>query len=1082
MLFLHQANRLENLFTLLLQQRATVPADPFTAETIVVQNPGMARWLSQQIAIQQTIAANIEFPLPARFIWDIISAQGDNIQEDLFFTHQVMLWRILNLLPQLITKDKFSKLKNYLTDDHNLSKAYQLSATICDLFDQYLVYRPQMLLDWENEQEVHWQACLWRELTTTSFKDTTSSSTPSLSSNVNHRARLVQQFKEQHLKNQLTANNLPQTAFIFGVSSLAPVYLDILSAISSLIDIHIFHLNPCRNFWEDLISDKELAKRRTRWRRKGMKDASEYFDSGNSLLASIGKVGAEFNRQLMDLELIQEENYHSASGDTLLNQIQNDILDLRDPSDPQCKDKFLLSQNDRSVQFHICHSPLREIQVLHDRLLRIFEKNPDLEPGDVLIMAPDIERYTAAITGIWGNKNDDITIPWSLSDRSYTSELPIISTFLELLDIFDSQFTAPEVLALLESEAIRHRFNILEQDLARIRTWIQQTGICWGLDKDHRHTLGIENSNQNTWSFGLNRMLSGYINGSQEDLSHNILPWPGIRDSEADLLGNFINFFSQLQKSHKDFSQNHSPHNWCLLLSQVLTDFFLTDKNDSDQKSATILRELINEFSLNCEKAGFQEDISLSVIQTFFKEKLTSSYGGQAFLSGKVTFCNMVPMRSIPFRVICLLGMNDGDYPRTQHPPSFDLLSAKPMIGDRNRRNDDCYLFLESLLSARDIFYLSWTGHSQNDNSELTPSIMVDELRHYIDRSCNTETLPPSKQLSTEYPLQPFSSNCYQENSSYHSYSATWFPGNQNIQSNFIFLPQNLPFSEKELYQLDIKTLARFWSHPVRFFLQERIGLHLWENDTSIPEKESFTFNYLEQYSLGDNILQAKLRGVEPDTIFMQLKGSGHMPHNNFGKNLFENIQQNLLPMTEELKQLLVHPVTPMEIAITIENFTINGWMDNLYSNGRITYRNAKLKVKDLLQLWIHHLALCLDQTKKCHHVSMHVATDCTVFLLPVQDPQAELQKLLQLYLAGLSQPLHFYPETSLAWFKAENEKKSQAAEKSWNGGYWHQGEKEDNAYKIALQGDCALDNEFIGLTKIFSPLFKHLKESDAKT
>jgi exodeoxyribonuclease V gamma subunit len=1081
MLFLHQANRLENLFNMLTEQRATSPDDPFEPEIIIVQNPGMANWLSQQTAIRQSIAANIHFPLPARFIWDIISAQGDVFQDDPGFTHAVMRWRILGLLPSLVDNPQFSQLKAYLQDTHDLHKPYQLACKISDLFDQYLVYRPDMLLNWEQGSEEHWQAELWRQLTISdnaekikNFIQTT------LSGNLQHRARLLEKFRSLAHHNRLSAEGLARRIFLFGISSLAPVYLEIVAAISALIDVHIFHLNPCHNFWEDLVSDKELAKRRTKWRRKGLEDASSYFDQGNSLLASLGTVGAEFNRQLMDLELYQFEDYQSSPDDSLLARIQNDILTLQDPSMPDIHDQFDLSPTDRSIQFHICHSPLREAQVLHDRLLDLFETNPDLTPGDILVMAPDMERYSAAVAGTWETNDDSLRIPWSLADRSHINDRPIIRSFLELMQILTGRFTGPEIIALLETEAVRNRFDIDEQGANSIRLWIRQTGICWGLDSEHRHALGIENSDLNTWRFGLDRMLLGYITGPLDDPYNDILPWPGIRDSEADLLGSLCTLLDRLWQLHLDFSKNHTPDTWSKLLSNLVTDFFLLDTNENDQESITILRDVIADLEEHCKTAGFNNHIDLTIILTFFKEALSTSYGGQAFLTGRVTFCNMVPMRSIPFRVICLLGMNDGDYPRSQHTPSFDLITSQPKTGDRNRRNDDRYLFLESLLSARDIFYISWVGRSQNDNAVLTPSVVIDELRNYIDRSCNTILGSPVSQLTTEYPLQPFSISCFEQTSASWSYAAAWMPPTTQTKYTPVFLPEILEPTDENRRQVDINNLSRFWSHPVRFFLQERIGLQLWENEEDLPESEPFDLNHLEQYALGREVIQAHLNHEPPDRTFLRLQKSGSLPHQGFGDNFFNEMQKKILPFTNRVAALLVQPLEPFDLYGTIGAFTITGRLDNLYLVGRITYRHAQLKTKDLLQLWIHHLALNFMRPANCQPVSIHVATDRTILLHPPQEPEKLLFQLLELYFQGLSQPLHFYPETSCAWFLAAEDKKTRAAETSWDGGYQRKGEKEDAAYQIGLRGDSALDKNFIVLTQILSPLFKHLEDLDA--
>ncbi len=1088
MLFLHQANRLENLFTMLLEQRAELPEDPLESEVIVTPNPGMTSWVCQQIATQQTIAANIRFPTPPLFIRDIIGAQGYNFQEDSRFTSPVMRWRILDLLATLLEKPQFSQLKAYLQDDADFHKSYQLSSKISALFNKYLLYRPEMLLDWERNQEDHWQAELWRRLTLVSWREepdgsahTTIKITATAIEPRGHKARLIDQFRTLASHNRLTSQGLAERVFIFGISSLAPVYLEIIAAISKLIDIHIFHLDPCRYIWEKPAAKAETAPK-TKWVEQRFQATNQDPAKDHSLLTSLGTVGAEFKHRLMGLELSQNESYQPAAGETLLARIQNDILELEDPSQPESDTRFTLSKSDRSLQFQICHSPLREVQVLHDCLLELFATNPELKPGDVLVMAPDMECYSTAVTGIWGHSDENLRIPWHLADSSQVEERPIIRTFLELLEIISGRFSGAEVLALLETEALRNRFGIDEQGLVRIRDWIMKTGICWGLDQQHRQELGVANSKLNTWAFGLNRMLLGYLTGPQDDPYQDILPWPGVRDSEAEWLGSLATLMEQLGQLRVQFSKKHSPKRWRSLLEQLLADFFLPGNDDLDRESVALLSDTIATFEEHCNLAGFKDGIDLKIIQTLLDESLSKSLGNQAFLTGKVTFCRLMPGRSIPFKVICLLGMNDADYPRSQRPLSFDLMAKNPQSGDQNRRNDERYFFLETLLAARDNFYVSWIGRNQNDNSILPPSVVVDELRNYLDRSCCVPLGSPCEQLSTEHPLQPFSPHCFDETATPRSYGAAWMPPEPGPKTPRIFLPEALEAPEDILRQVDIKTLARFWSHPVRFFLQERIGLQLWEDDDDLPESEIFDCDNLEQYLLGQEIVRAQLDREDSQLTHQRLEAAGVLPHNGFGNNLFDDLHKKLLPFGKRLRELLVEPLKPAEISTSLGDFTLNGWLDKLHEGGRVSYRHAKLKTKDLLQLWVHHLALNLAPPKNCKAVSTHVALDCTVTFQPLQKPSQELLRLLNLYFRGLSEPLHFFPETSWAYFQAKDDKKDWEAEKKWQGGYMQQGEKEDSAYEIALRGSSALDQDFIELTTIFESLANHLEKFNAST
>ncbi|MCI5221444.1 MAG: exodeoxyribonuclease V subunit gamma, partial [Candidatus Electrothrix sp. AR4] len=418
-MYLYQSNRLENLFSALCATLAEPIANPLAPEVIVVQNPGMSRWLSQQIALRTGISAHLSFPLPATFVWNIFE-QTLGILPDLSqFDRNVLLWRIQQELTLLLTDPSMREINAYLQDDFVGSKKFQLAEKITDIFDQYLVYRSEMLLEWEKGEvaegkggENLWQAKLWQQLT---------------NKNKNHRAALMRQFIQIARAGMLRADTLPQRVSIFGINSLAPAYLEVIDQISRHIDIHIFHLSPCRQAWDDILPERLLAIKRQSWRDQGIDDVSEYFTAGNPLLASMGTVGQEFFSQLMQLNPIDTDLYEEPVASrplSTLGAIQWDILDLRDRSYLGDQENCSQQQNtqilfgDNSIRFHCCHSSMREIQVLHDRLLDLFTADPELNPTDILVMAPDISLYAPAVGGVFGSAPTDLRIPWSIADRS----------------------------------------------------------------------------------------------------------------------------------------------------------------------------------------------------------------------------------------------------------------------------------------------------------------------------------------------------------------------------------------------------------------------------------------------------------------------------------------------------------------------------------------------------------------------------------------------------------------------------------------------------------------------------------------
>ena len=1061
-MYLYQSNRLEVLCSALYRVLESPLSDPLITETIVVQNPGMSRWLSQHIAVHTGIAANLTFPLPATFIWDIFARTLGDLPDLSAFNRDVLLWRILTELDELLTDPSMEEIAAYLRDDENGSRKFQLAGKITDLFDQYLVYRPEMLLSWQQGIDTHWQAVLWRQLT---------------SNDAMHRAALLKRFSEAGEKGELFTKSLPERVCFFGINSLAPAYLEVIDQISDLTEIHIFHLSPCAQVWDDILPERLLAMKRQSWRKQGLDDISSYFTSGNPLLASMGAMGQEFFSLLMELNPVEVDLYEKPEPTSLLTMIQGDILELRDRSeDPQQP----FDSTDNSIRFHCCHSPMREIQVLHDRLLDFFAADPNLKPADVLVMAPDINEYAPFVSGVFGSAQDNLRIPWSIADRSHQSDQPVIDAFVGLLELASSRFTAPEVVALLENRAILAKFKLGEEDFSAIRARIHDAGIRWGLDKQQRKQQGMGDSDIHTWAFGLDRLLLGYMTGTLDTPFQDIMPASGIPGDSASWLGSLAAFINALQRLQRKLCTAHTPASWNRILLRMLENFLDGSGNSRDQDGLRMLREKITDFASACEQANFEAPISLALIRSHFSNQLAEPAGGQAFLAGKVTFCNMVPMRSVPFKVIWLLGMNDMDYPRSQRPPAFDLIAAKPRLGDRSRRDDDRYLFLEALLSARDQLSISWIGRDQQANTEQPPSVVVAELRDYINRGWQSvPEATSSDQLTVEYPLQPFSRHCFNGNPKTAAYAEVWLPTGEG-SADPAFISQPLAKLESGLQQVDAGQLVRFWNHPVRYFLEQRIGLRLRVEEDQLAESEAFSLDNLEKYQLAQEIITRLLAGEDPEPAFLHLQAAGELPRGGFGHMLYEEMFETATSLTGELKPLIQHPVEPVEISLSAVGIRLTGWLTSLFKSGRISYRPASCKAKDLLQLWIHHLILTLIQPAEIEPVSIHVATDTVICFTTVDDPRGELERLLSYYQQGLTEPLHFYPRTSHAWAKAKSEAAARnAANRTWYSGFYS-GEEEDPSYDIALRGHDPLDEQFEGLAALFAPILDHVEEYNA--
>ncbi|CAK8723656.1 MAG: DNA helicase/exodeoxyribonuclease V, gamma subunit [Candidatus Electronema aureum] len=1035
-MYLYQSNRLENLLTALCAVLAQPVGNPLASEIIVVQNPGMARWLSQQIALRTGICANSSFPLPASFIWSLFAKTLGGLPDLREFNREVLLWRILAKLDSLLELPSMQEINAYLRDDRDGSKAFQLAGRIADLFDQYLVYRHDMVLAWEKGREEHWQAQLWRQLT---------------DSGSTHRAEVLERFLQAADQGVLRTDGLPERICIFGINSLAPAYIEVIGKISHHIDIRVFHFSPCRQVWDDIMPERLIALKRQNWRRRGTADISSYYTSGNPLLASLGGLGREFFKLLMELNPMAEEQdlYQAPPQDNLLGQIQGDILDLRDRGDRSKGETLPLKSGESSIRFHCCHSPMREIQVLHDRLLDLFAADPQLNPADILVMAPDINRYAPAVAGVFSSAGGKLRIPWSIADQSCREEQPVLEGFLGLLTLVTSRCTAPEVAAMLENPIILERFSLTEDEVPLLRKMITAAGIRWGLEQrsgaDALHS----------WETGIDRLLLGCLTGQLDAPWQGIMPISGGLSEGGDWLGNLAEFIRELRRLRRQTSRPLPPVGWGKLFLRVI-DRFLDSGTDQHNEGLLLLRQSIADFVEQCKRANFQQPISLAVIRRHFQQLLTAPAGGQAFLAGRVTVCNMVPMRSVPFKVIWLLGMNDGDFPRSQHPPAFDLMAEHRRPGDRSRRDDDRYLFLEALLSARHHFAVSWAGRDLRDNKPRPPSVVVAELRDYISRGWITaDDTAAADQLTVEHPLQPFSRRCFDgKNPNTASYRTEWLPASGKPVP--VFASRPLPQPEQWARQIDLNQLVRFWKHPVRFFLEQRLGLRTaYLSDVLLPESESFALDQLQNYQLADEILHEIRHGRQADCPLHRRQAAAELPGGCFGHLLHQKMQTEATELLGKVKPLLSQPVEPVELRLTIDGVRLTGRLTSLCRCGRVTFRPASLKAKDILELWIHHIALLLHQPTGVEPQSLHAAKDKTLCFQEVPDPHDQLARLIHLFQQGCCEPLHFYPESSWAWIKGKS------AEAAWSSSFRHKGEGDDPAYEIGLRGHAPFDQQF---------------------
>ncbi|EGI6810617.1 exodeoxyribonuclease V subunit gamma [Escherichia coli] len=1055
MLRVYHSNRLDVLEALMefIVERERLD-DPFEPEMILVQSTGMAQWLQMTLSQKFGIAANIDFPLPASFIWDMFVRVLPEIPKESAFNKRSMSWKLMTLLPQLLEREDFTLLRHYLTDDSDKRKLFQLSSKAADLFDQYLVYRPDWLAQWEAGHLVEgpgeaqaWQAPLWKALV---------EYTHELGQPRWHRANLYQRFIETLESATSCPPGLPSRVFICGISALPPVYLQALQALGKHIEIHLLFTNPCRYYWGDIKDPAYLAKLLTRQRRHSFEDrelplfrdsenAGQLFNSdgeqdvGNPLLASWGKLGRDYIYLLSDLESSQElDAFVDVTPDNLLHNIQSDILELENRAIAGVNlEEFSRSDNkrpldlqDSSVTFHVCHSPQREVEVLHDRLLAMLEEDPTLTPRDIIVMVADIDSYSPFIQAVFGSAPADRYLPYAISDRRARQSHPVLEAFISLLSLPDSRFVSEDVLALLDVPVLAARFDITEEGLRYLRQWVNESGIRWGIDDDNVRELELPATGQHTWRFGLTRMLLGYAMESAQGEWQSVLPYDESSGLIAELVGHLASLLMQLNIWRRGLAQERPLEEWLPVCRDMLNAFFLPDAET--EAAMTLIEQQWQAIIAEGLGAQYGDAVPLSLLRDELAQRLDQERISQRFLAGPVNICTLMPMRSIPFKVVCLLGMNDGVYPRQLAPLGFDLMSQKPKRGDRSRRDDDRYLFLEALISAQQKLYISYIGRSIQDNSERFPSVLVQELIDYIGQShylpgdetlnCDESEARVKAHLTCFHTRMPFDPQNYQPGN-LQSYAREWLPAASQAGKAHTEFVQPLPFTLPETVPLE--TLQRFWAHPVRAFFQMRLQVNFRTEDSEIPDTEPFILEGLSRYQINQQLLNALVDQDDAERLFRRFRAAGDLPYGAFGEIFWETQCREMQQLADRVIACR-QPGQSMEIDLACNGVQITGWLPQVQSDGLLRWRPSLLSVAQGMQLWLEHLVYCASGGNG--ESRLFLRKDGEWRFPPLEAEQAihYLSQLIEGYREGMSSPLLVLPESGGAWLKicydAEND------------------------------------------------------------
>ncbi|MES9992741.1 MAG: exodeoxyribonuclease V subunit gamma [Candidatus Thiodiazotropha sp.] len=1053
MLRLYQSNRLETLAERLAALFVEPLAEPLRQEQIVVQHPGMARWLSLQLANHLGICANLNFPLPAAFIWGLFHDLLPAVPVCDRFQPKRLAWRIYRLLQDLDEGGVQPPLRDYLLGADEV-KRLQLAQQLATVFDRYLLFRPDWIIKWQRGEAAtvgdQWQADIWRQLA---------------ADDTHHWVSLQLQLSQVSSAQVRAA--LPPRLFIFGVPTLSPGYLEIIRNIASQTEVHLFLLNPCEAHWADIVSPAEQAHLSL-----DSTEAELYLEVGHPLLAAMGRQGRDFFAAINEMDPGSEELFRQGGGGSLLHHLQNQILTLETPQE--------LSMTDSSITFHRCHSPLREVEVLYDQLLAALDEIPNLTASDILVMSPDIDRYAPLIQAHFSSPGSRPKIPFRVSGTGLQQVTPLATALLEIVQQEETRYSVGGLLKLLEYPAIRHRFGLNEVGLNKVTRWLKLAAVHWGRDGESKQRLGLPCEPGNTWKAGLRQLMLGYaMPADSEQLWHQTYPLDAVEGSDTQWLGGLLSFCDALFSLEERLSIDRTPEDWLRFLIALTEQFFVADEESEQQLES--IRESIHNLVQELDEAGVEQQLPFKVIRHRLQELLSVSQD-RGFLGGGVDICALAPMRSLPFRVIALIGMSDDAFPRQQPELGFDLIAQDFRPGDRSRRRDDRYLFLETLISARDRLLISYVGRGQRDNAPIPPSVVVDELSDTLRLMIGESGM---EQITFDHPLHAFSQRYFLADTPLFSYStemreAALRVGN-GIRNDLPLLAKMLPEIEAE-GEIDLQGLLHFFTNPLRGLANIRLDLDL-EQGEELPEaREQFLLDRFEQIGLEQDLVEGLLAGEPAEAYFQRLRARGYLPQGRVGEQIFSQMQHRANAMVERIQDLdLGESLQPLEVDLEFAEQRLIGHLYGVSAGGLLLYSTERLYPYHLLKHWIQHLLLNLIKPPGVAPRSRLLEGERSGEFKPVEQAGSHLERLLDNYRRGLRIPLPFYPAT--AWIyqerlgKGDEERAIKAAQQRWLGNHYQGGDLDRPYQRLFWPHRPLLDEDFFATSnEILQPLMDHLE------
>lgn len=987
--------------------RASIQNDPFKKQTVIVQSDGMANWLKLRIADQLGICSHVDFVMPSNYLWQLYHQLLPEVPERSLFARERLAWLLLKLLKTHPFDHNWGALHQLLSGATSDADLLKLATQITDWFDNYLMYRPDWINEWDqgnfqalnDNPELQWQAKLWHLLVQSIPQDQRW-----------HRANIAERFKQR-----VAQSDGLESVFLFGVNQLPPASLAQFVELSQVTDVTLFWQNLSSGYWGDMQNPK--SRRHIQDQLEREEHGSE-LDDYHPLFAHWGQAGRGFIKMLVEADIYGAENSfeyrfepterHEAP--TLLTHLQSEILENIDCRDD--RPEF----SDQSISFNLAHSRLREVQVLKDAILTEMKRDPELQPKDIVVLIPNLTTYAPLFHSVFDLTTDTHRLPITVSDRSELEELPLFRAVDAILNLGRSRATVSEVLDLLDISVVRSKFGIEQDQLEKIRHWVTEANVFWGWDDRHWEELEFQSNGQHHWEFAKQRLLTSVLMSSDASSYNGVIGDIDIAGTDIDLLSRFILFIDQCQCLFWKQQQVLTAAEWQIELSEHIASIIDSDHSDAEALSTVFKR--INSFFEAVSDAKYDDAIGLDTLRVPLSETLLSTRNSQRFASGRINVCTFLPMRSIPFKMVCMIGMNDGEMPRVVQRQNLDIVQREPRLGDRRPASEDKFMFLEALMSAQSTLYLSWLGEDIEKSTVLEPSILIQELRQFIEQRYADGIL---NRITKRHPLHAFNPSYFAETPedaiSFNGRFSETTPALESFASDNgvdIELPTSIAIEE----------LTQFVCAAPKTFLRH-IGVMLeeaeYENNLDI---EPFDVNALVSWSSLTEYTQAVINRESTDRIFDRIKHNGSIASGTSQARLLKELTTRTQALASFVSDIKPGSRLDKRISLSItrdeepNNVSVTGSLPYYFDLGgqpvMLTITGGKLKPKHHLRALVELLianASGLNATQLMLGFSGSAFKRSEIPAFEGNTAAIQLSALVNGYLANLRKPIPFDEE-----------------------------------------------------------------------